>query len=230
MTCRLFGLLAIATGVLAACDVRAQPVHLRYELFVPAPENPNLAKNDQEEKALEALAQMREGMAPPLIDRGRLLRLLTESTGGKVVVAIGTANGEGADGEPAVWMALALRATEGRLHMHEVDPKRAKSAEANFKKAGVDDLITMIVGDPRKAVKRHKGPIDILFLDGDMQDADFLDTLLPLIRPGGLIIASHWGYLGPDPRYLKAITKSPGLETSFLLRQGAGLSITLKKR
>ena len=34
----------------------------------------------------------------------------------------------------------------------------------------------------------------------------------------------------PDPRYIEAITKDPNLETSFLLMDGAGLGVTLKKR
>jgi hypothetical protein len=34
----------------------------------------------------------------------------------------------------------------------------------------------------------------------------------------------------PDPKYIEAITTSPDLETVFLLMQGAGMGVTLKKR
>jgi hypothetical protein len=34
----------------------------------------------------------------------------------------------------------------------------------------------------------------------------------------------------PNPRYLEAITTSPDLDTSFVLMDGAGVGITLKKR
>jgi hypothetical protein len=34
----------------------------------------------------------------------------------------------------------------------------------------------------------------------------------------------------PDPRYIEAITTHPDLETSFLLMNGSGVGVTLKKR
>ena len=191
-------------------------------------ENPNLPKDDEEKKILAALDQMREGprYANVSDDDGRLLRLLTETTGAKQVVEIGTSTGES-----AVWFALALRTTGGHLFTHEIDPQRAKTAEENFKKAGVDELITIVVGDAHETVKRYKEPIDILFLDADKEGyIDYLDKLLPLVRPGGLVIAHNMNPRQADPDYLKAITKDPKLETSFLLMERAGVGVTLKKR
>jgi caffeoyl-CoA O-methyltransferase len=56
-----------------------------------------------------------------------------------------------------------------------------------------------------------------------------LAKLLPLVRPGGLILAHNITPETPNPEYLKAITTSPELETVFFL-QGGGMSVTLKKR
>ena len=58
----------------------------------------------------------------------------------------------------------------------------------------------------------------------------YLDNLQPLVRPGGLIIAHNMRYPSPDPDYIQAITKDPKLDTSFLLMEGAGVGVTLKKR
>jgi len=33
-----------------------------------------------------------------------------------------------------------------------------------------------------------------------------------------------------DTRYVKAITQDPNLETTFLLMEGSGVGVTLKKR
>jgi len=33
----------------------------------------------------------------------------------------------------------------------------------------------------------------------------------------------------PDPRYIEAITKNPDLETSFVIMESYGISLTLKK-
>jgi len=157
---------------------------------------------------------------------GRLLRLLTEAIGAKLAVEIGTSTGES-----GVWLALALRTTGGRLVTYEIDPGRAKIAQANFQKAGVDDLVTIVLGDAHEKVKDQGGPIDVLFLDADKPGyVDYLEKLLPKIRPGGLVIAHNARTPAPDPRFMKAITQDPNLETAFLLMEGSGVSVTLKKR
>ena len=76
-----------------------------------------------------------------------------------------------------------------------------------------------------------KGPIDILFLDADKEGyIDYLNKLLPLIRPGGLVVAHNMSPRQADPKYVKAITANPALETLILHKEGAGVGVTLKKR
>jgi len=76
-------------------------------------------------------------------------------------------------------------------------------------------------------VTNLKDPIDILFLDADKQGyIDYLNKLLPLIRPGGLVVAHNITPGMADPAYMKAITTNPDLET--IVRTGVGL--TIKKR
>jgi predicted O-methyltransferase YrrM len=194
----------------------------------PLPQTEPLAKDDQERRILAALETMREGprFANVAPDDGRLLRMLAETVGAKRVVEIGTSTGES-----AVWLALALRKTGGRLYTHEIDEPRAKIAQENFKKAGVDDVITLILGDAHETVKQHRDPIDILFLDADKEGyIDYLEKLLPLLRPGGLVIAHNMNTRQADPAYMKAITENPELETLILLKEGTGVGVTLKKR
>lgn len=77
-----------------------------------------------------------------------------------------------------------------------------------------------------ETVKNLKETIDILFLDADKEGyIDYLNKLLPLVRPGGLILAHNVDATGQD--FIKAITTDPSLETVFQVR---GLSVTLKKR
>ena len=189
---------------------------------------PPVAKNDTEKKIFAALEEMRQGprFANVSPTDGRLLRMLTESTNAKNVVEIGTSTGES-----GVWFALALRSTGGHLFTYEIDKGRTEIAQENFKKAGVDDLITIILGDAHETVKQHKDPIDVLFLDADKEGyIDYLEKLLPLVRPGGLIIAHNMNKRMADPKYVKAITTNPDLETLILLREGAGVGVTMKKR
>ncbi len=185
----------------------------------------------QEERILDVLEQMRQGpyseilSVPP--EDGRVLRLLTEAAGAKHVVELGTSNGYA-----AIWLCLALRTTGGRLTTHEIDPKRASLARENFKRAGVDKLVTLVEGDAHEKVKKLKGPIDIIFIDADKTGyLDYLNKLLPLVRGGGLILAHDTTDSASRMRdYLKAVTTDPALETIFLHEQGPGIGVTLKKR
>ena len=49
------------------------------------------------------------------------------------------------------------------------------------------------------------------------------------MRPGGLILAHNMRRPAPNPRYVEGITTNRDLDTSFVLMDGAGLGITLKK-
>jgi len=158
---------------------------------------------------------------------GRLLRVLTEAVGAKNVVEIGTSNGYS-----AIWFCLALRATGGKLTTHEIDARRIALARENFKQAGVSDIVTLVEGDAHQTVTKLKEPIDILFLDADKAGyLDYLNKLLPLVRPGGLILAHNTSDLGSMMQdYLKAVTTNPELETIFLHEEDMGIGVTLKKR
>ena len=110
-------------------------------------------------------------------------------------------------------------------------PSGPKWHEIISKKAGVEDLVTVIEGDAHETVNHYKQPIYVLFLDADKEGyIDYLNKLLPLVRPGGLILAHNRRFPRADPRYIRAITMNPDLETLLLLEQGAGLGLTPKKR
>lgn len=195
-----------------------------------AREGPPLAKSDAERRILGVLDdldrnQRRGNMNVPVED-GRLLRLLVESIGAKHVVEIGTSNGYS-----GIWLSLALRATGGRLTTYEIDARRAALARENFRRAGVDHLVTLVEGDAHVEVTKLRDPIDLLFLDADKEGyLDYLNKLLPLVRPGGLIVAHNMRSPAPDPRYIRAITTNPNLESIFLNMDSAGVGVTLKKR
>jgi len=126
---------------------------------------------------------------------------------------------------------LGVRATGGKVFTHEIDPEKVKLARANFRKAGVNDLIAIVEGDAHETIKQHKGPIDVVFLDAEKKGyVDYLQKLLPLVRPGGLILGHDMHRPMPDPRYIEAITKNPNLDTSFIMMESFGISMTVKKR
>ncbi len=190
--------------------------------------NPPLAQTESETKILQVLKDIHQTSWMPNVNtlHGRLLRIFAESGNAKNVVEIGTANGYS-----ALWLCLGLRTTGGRLTTFEIDPQTAAMARANFVRAGVDRMVTIVEGDAHKTIDRLKEPIDLLFLDADKQGyIDYLNRLLPLVRPGGLILADNMSRPTPSPAFIKAITTNPNLETVFVNMQATGLGIILKKR
>ena len=181
-----------------------------------------LAKDESEKRILRVLDDM-EG---PIVDElhGRLLRILVESTKARNVVEIGTGTGYS-----ALWLCLGLKTTGGKLVTHEIDNEKVLLARANFKRAGVENLVTVVEGDAHRTVGQLKEPIDILFMDAEGGNLEYLIQLLPLVRPGGLILADNMSKPKPDPQFIKAIAANPNLESIFLNMRATGISLTIKK-
>jgi len=207
-----------------------EPGSLNSDMSVGREHSP-LASSEQEKRILNVLEEMLHDQYSAMLsvppEDGRVLRLLTEATGARHVVEIGTSNGYA-----SIWFCLALRTTGGKLTTFEIDARRASLARENFKRAGVDKLVTLIEGDAHEKVTTLKEPIDIVFIDADKDGyLDYLRKLLPLVRPGGLILAHNTTDVGSQMQdYLVAITTNPELETIFLHKQTTGIGVTLKKR
>jgi predicted O-methyltransferase YrrM len=186
-----------------------------------------MAKDDLERRALAVLDDVDRNQRYLNIGRedGRLLRLLAESTGAKSIVEVGTSTGYS-----GIWLALALARTGGTLTTFEIDRGRADAARRNFERAGVSERVTVVLGDAHQEVGKLKGPLDVVFIDADKEGyVDYLRKLLPLVRPGGLFVADNMRVPAPDPRYIKAITSDPALDTVFLNMHASGIGVSLKK-
>jgi len=213
--CALFG----AAVLLVSCASANKPLKCR------------LSENENAEakilRVLDEIYNEPNGMWNVTPEDGRLLRVLAETMGAKRIVEVGTCIGYS-----GIWFCLALRTTGGTLITHEIDDYRASLARENFKRAGVDRLVTIVEGDAHKTIANIKGPIDILFLDADKTGyLDYLNKLLPLVRPGGLILAHNTTDRAAEMQdYIKAVTTNPDLETIFLHKEAPGLTLTLKKR
>ncbi len=193
----------------------------------PPTEAPPVPKHEVERVALEVLDDIDRRQRYLNVGRedGRLLRILTEATGAKHAVEVGTSTGYS-----GIWIALGLRATGGRLTTYEIDAERAAVAQENFKRAGFDDRVTVVRGDAHVEIQKLQGPIDIAFIDADKEGyPDYLEKLAPLVRAGGLIIADNMSRPAPDPRYVRAVTTDPRFDTVFLNMHASGLGVTLKK-
>ena len=177
----------------------------------------------------------------PLIDAevGALLRVQAAAIGARRILEIGTAIGYS-----GIWMAGVLP-KDGMLITMEVDEARAKTARENFARAGLADRVNVIVGDAQRMLHKVSGPFDLIFQDGDKkQYGPMLDTLVALLRPGGLLVTDNVLWSGDvvpgfnaKPKQNPADTKAiaayngqmyghPLLVTSIVpLRDGVAISV-----
>lgn len=182
----------------------------------------NPAAETQIQSVLAKIVREHKNYLSVPVQDGRALRVLAESSGAKTIVEIGTSTGYS-----GLWFCLALQATGGHLTTFELDHDRATMARGHFREAGVEKLVTVIEGNAHDQLAKLKGPVDLVFIDADKGGyLDYLRKVLPLVRPGGLILAHN---IEMTPEYVQAVTHNPDLETIFY-REGGGLGVTLKKR
>lgn len=184
-----------------------------------------LARTPEEARILAAIGQMKSTggirFGVPEAD-GRRLRLLAEAAGAANAVEIGTSTGWS-----GLWLCLGMESTQGRLTTFELSPEVAAIARENFRRAGVEARVTVVVGDAHRNLASLHGPVDLVFLDADKEGyVDYLEQLLPRVRPGGLILAHNTRYA---PEYMRRVTTDPALDT-LLLTQSSGLAVTVKRR
>ena len=188
-------------------------------------------RDEAEKRIIAVMDEMRAnqatGMGNVLPEDGRLMRMLTELANAQHVVELGTSNGYS-----SMWFCLALRSTGGKLTTHEIDAARIALAKKNFERAGVDKLLTIVEGDAHQTIKRLTGPIDVVLLDAEKEGfVDYLNTLLPLVRPGGLIIAhDSSGEAHKMHDYFRAIRANPDLESVLVDASRWGMCITRKMK
>ena len=119
-------------------------------------------------------------------------------------------------------------------------------ALSNIKKAGKQDVIGVIHGDAFETVKTLTGTYDMIFMDANKSMYRYyLDTLLPHLNKGGIIVCDNILYKGMvscdelAPRkqntiilnlrdFLDYISHHPQLETS-IIPIGDGVSVSVKK-
>jgi len=176
----------------------------------------------------ELLARIRAGDKDLLSvseEDGRFLRMMVASSGARHALEIGAAYGYS-----AIWIGLGLRQTGGTLTSIEYDPARAKVAEANIRKAGLADIVTVIAGDAFTRIPALEGQFDFVFLDAWKRDYKrFFDLVERRLLPRGLFLAHNVVNKQAEMRdFLAAIQNDPKLFTTIVRPSGEGMSVSWK--
>jgi predicted O-methyltransferase YrrM len=186
------------------------------------------AQSSADARALERLKWMRQNegnlwnVNP---DEGAFLRGLAEKVHAREGLEIGTSNGYS-----SIWIGMGLRKEGGHLLTLEIDEGRAKLAQANFRAAGLDSLITLKLGDALEEVPKLRGPYDFVFIDAWKQDyVKYLNMVIPIVRPGGVIVAHNVTDLKEElTDFIRAVQTNPKLKTDIENPGPGGFSVSYK--
>jgi len=122
---------------------------------------------------------------PPVT--GTFLWILAKSMGAKDILEIGASSGYS-----GIWMASALRESGGHLTTMDFDPEKTKMASESYKKAGVDDLVTIHESDALEIVPTIDRQFDLIFLDCNKEFYyDLIEPVLWRVKRGGFLIADN---------------------------------------
>ena len=116
--------------------------------------------------------------------QGELLKLLVELSGASRVLEIGAFTGYST-------ICLASGLPEGGgVDTLEINDELEDLMREGWKRAGVSDRITLHLGDAKETLAGLSGPYDLVFIDANKREyCEYFDLVLPLLKPGGLIIA-----------------------------------------
>jgi caffeoyl-CoA O-methyltransferase len=117
---------------------------------------------------------------------GRFLKMLVRLTCARQVLEIGMFTGYS-----ALMMAEGLP-DDGHLITCDVDPKAEAIARRYFNESPHGHKIEVRMGPALETINMLSGPIDMVFIDADKGNySNYYEACLPLVRPGGLIVADN---------------------------------------
>ena len=183
--------------------------------------------SSQADTVLRAIRAADKGQLAISEEDGRFLRLLVTSKGTRRALEIGTASGYS-----AIWIGLGLRDTGGQLVTIEYDKGRAGEAVQNIKKAGLSDIVHVVMGDALKEIPKQAGPFDFAFVDAWKRDYQrYFDLVFPKLDRGALFLAHNVVNKRDEMGdFLTTIQKHPDLLTTIVSPSGEGMSVSLRRR
>ncbi len=130
----------------------------------------------------------------------------------------------------------------GKIDTIEREEERIAEAKENFKKVGVQDVITLYEGDAVEILPTLKDKYDMVFIDAAKGKYPFfLNQALHKLNPQGIIFADnilYKGYVMSDynkhkqrtavrnlREYIKEVTENENLDTE-ILEVGDGLAVS----
>ena len=119
-------------------------------------------------------------------EMGNLLKVLLQLVQPERILEVGTAVGYS-----SILMSENMPKNCTITTIENYD-KRIPVAKNNFKRAGKEDVITLIEGDAFEVLKTLDGPYDFIFMDAAKgQYINYLPDIKRVLRKGGLLISDN---------------------------------------
>jgi caffeoyl-CoA O-methyltransferase len=166
---------------------------------------------------------------------GKILHEIIIQNQYKKALEVGTSTGHS-----AIWIAWALSKTGGKLITIEIDEERYRQALANFKEAGLSEIIDARLADAHQLVNELPGPFDFVFIDADKEwYTNYAKALAPKLEPGGCIAAhnvekprpsSRGGYMSGTDEYYQYMQSLPEFTSNIHPKSRTGIAVSYKKK
>jgi predicted O-methyltransferase YrrM len=128
----------------------------------------------------------REGIPIVVPETGAFLHVLALASGARRVLEVGTAIGVS-----TLYLARAVP-EDGLIVSFEINQERQRAAQRYLERAGLGDRTDLRLQDAREGLRELEGEFDFAFLDGvKAQYGDYLDGILPRLRPGGVLAVDN---------------------------------------
>jgi predicted O-methyltransferase YrrM len=154
-----------------------------------------LERESQRQRITRARIPSDKEMMAITFDTGNFFSILLKAIKARNVLEIGTSSGYS-----SLWFAEALMSAHPKSsHLSimtiESSPTKIRWAKRNFKRAGIEKIVTVLEGDALKVLRqlrRHRNKFDFVFIDADKENiAQYFDLVVPMVRVGGIIAADN---------------------------------------
>ena len=220
---------ARADAVLARLDGEARKQSAEMRRYYDAKKQQ--AKRTTDPSSPEDMAFVRDKFVALDPEKCDLCYMLCRSIRARRVVEFGTSFGVS-----TIYLAAAVRDTvreergEGIVIGTEIEPTKARVANANLADAGLERFVDVRVGDARETLRDAGGPVDFLLLDSWIPMVrPVIDVVAPQLRRGAIVVCDNVETYEREYADYTSFVRNPanGFRSVLLSHEG-GLEISVK--
>lgn len=182
---------------------------------------------ENDELILEMEKYAREYNVPTVTKEvAEYLKFIVKSNGIKNILEVGTAIGYS-----GILMAKEIEENGGKLYTIEIDEERYNLAQENFKKSGLNNIVS-IKGDAVEEIKKIDEKFDFVFIDASKGHyMEFFEDSYKLLNKDGIIFIDNImfrGYLYKEyPKRFKTIVRRLNEFIEYLYSRDGGEFVLL---